>query len=30
MLLAAGGRAEGEELGLITLDKEIPPGTRVS
>lgn len=30
MLLAAGGRSEGEELGLITLDKEIPPGTRVS
>jgi methionyl-tRNA synthetase len=30
MLLAAGGRAEGEELGLVTLDKEIPPGTRVS
>ena len=30
MLLAAGGRAEGEELGLITLDKEIPPGTRIS
>jgi len=30
MLLAAGGRAQGEELGLVTLDKEIPPGTRVS
>jgi methionyl-tRNA synthetase len=30
MLLAAGGRAEGEELGLVTLDKEIPPGSRVS
>jgi methionyl-tRNA synthetase len=30
MLLAAGGRAEGEELGLITLDTDIPPGTRVS
>jgi methionyl-tRNA synthetase len=30
MLLAAGGRGDGEELGLITLDKEIPPGTRVS
>jgi methionyl-tRNA synthetase len=30
MLLAAGGRAEGEDLGLVTLDKEIPPGTRVS
>ena len=30
MLLAAGGRAPGEDLGLVTLDKEIPPGTRVS
>lgn len=30
MLLAAGGRAEGEELGLVTLDTDIPPGTRVS
>jgi methionyl-tRNA synthetase len=30
MLLAAGGRKPGEELGLITLDKEIPAGTRVS
>jgi methionyl-tRNA synthetase len=30
MLLAAGGRAEGETLGLVTLDKEIAPGTRVS
>ncbi|MCC7371704.1 MAG: methionine--tRNA ligase subunit beta [Chloroflexi bacterium] len=30
MLLAAGGRGEGEQLGLITLDKEIPAGTRVS
>jgi methionyl-tRNA synthetase len=30
MLLAAGGRAEGEDLGLVTLDKSIPPGTRVS
>ena len=30
MLLAAGGRGEGETLGLLTLDKEIPPGTRVS
>jgi methionyl-tRNA synthetase len=30
MLLAAGGREEGQTLGLITLDKEIPPGTRVS
>lgn len=30
MLLAAGGRAPGEELGLITLDTDIAPGTRVS
>lgn len=30
MLLAAGGRAEGDELGLVTLDNDIPPGTRVS
>jgi methionyl-tRNA synthetase len=30
MLLAAGGRAPGEDLGLLTLDKPIPPGTRVS
>ena len=30
MLLAAGGRAPGEELGLVTLDTDIPPGTRVS
>lgn len=30
MLLAAGGRAEGETLGVVTLDREIPPGTRVS
>ena len=30
MLLAAGGRAPGEELGLVTLDSDIPPGTRVS
>jgi methionyl-tRNA synthetase len=30
MLLAAGGRGPGEDLGLVTLDKEIPPGTRVS
>lgn len=30
MLLAAGGRNPGEDLGLVTLDKEIPPGTRVS
>jgi methionyl-tRNA synthetase len=30
MLLAAGGRGPGQELGLITLDNDIPPGTRVS
>jgi hypothetical protein len=30
MLLAAGGRAEGEPLGVVTLNEEIPPGTRVS
>jgi methionyl-tRNA synthetase len=30
MLLAAGGRAEGEDLGVVTFDREIPPGTRVS
>jgi methionyl-tRNA synthetase len=30
MLLAAGGRKPGEELGLITLDKDIPAGTRAS
>ena len=30
MLLAAGGRGEGEALGVVTLDREIPPGTRVS
>lgn len=30
MLLAAGGRGPGEELGLLTLDTDIPPGTRVS
>jgi methionyl-tRNA synthetase len=30
MLLAAGGRGPGEELGLVTLDSDIPPGTRVS
>ena len=30
MLLAAGGRGPGEALGLITLDTDIPPGTRVS
>ena len=30
MLLAAGGRGPGEQLGLVTLDSDIPPGTRVS
>jgi methionine--tRNA ligase beta chain len=30
MLLAAGGRGAVEELGLLTLDNDIPPGTRVS
>ena len=30
MLLAAGGRGPGEELGLVMLDRDIPPGTRVS
>jgi methionyl-tRNA synthetase len=30
MLLAAGGRGPGETLGLVTLDTDIPPGTRVS
>ncbi len=30
MLLAAGGRSPGEDLGLVTLDKPIPAGTRVS
>jgi methionyl-tRNA synthetase len=30
MLLAAGGRAPGERLGLVTLDSDVPPGTRVS
>jgi methionyl-tRNA synthetase len=30
MLLAAGGRADGEDLGVVTFDREIPPGTRVS
>ena len=29
MLLAAGGHEPGEALGLVTLDVEIPPGTRV-
>ena len=30
MLLAAGGRAPGEDLGLVILDKPLPAGTRVS
>ncbi len=30
MLLAAGGHDPGKALGLVTLDIEIPPGTRVS
>jgi len=30
MLLAAGGRPDGEPLGVVTLDVEIPAGTRVS
>ena len=30
MLLAAGGRGDVAELGLLTLDNDIPPGTRVS
>jgi methionyl-tRNA synthetase len=30
MLLAAGGRGPGETLGLVTLDSDIAPGTRVS
>jgi methionyl-tRNA synthetase len=29
MLLAAGGRAPGEPLGLLTVDSTIPNGTRV-
>jgi methionyl-tRNA synthetase len=29
MLLAAGGRAEGADLGLLVVEREIPPGTRV-
>lgn len=29
MLLAAGGRGPGANLGVLTLDREIPPGTRV-
>ncbi|MCC6179515.1 MAG: methionine--tRNA ligase subunit beta [Chloroflexi bacterium] len=30
MLLAAGGRGPGQDLGLVILDKDIPAGTRVS
>ena len=30
MLLAAGGRAEGEEFALLTPDRNVPPGTAVS
>jgi len=30
MLLAAGGRAEGEEFSLLTPDRDVPPGTVVS
>ncbi|MFN0070229.1 MAG: methionine--tRNA ligase subunit beta [Chloroflexota bacterium] len=30
MLLAAGGRAEGQEFSLLTPDREVPPGTAVS
>jgi methionine--tRNA ligase beta chain len=30
MLLAAGGRAEGEEFSLLTPDRNVPPGTAVS
>ncbi|MFN0070232.1 MAG: hypothetical protein ACKVVP_01920 [Chloroflexota bacterium] len=30
MLLAAGGRAEGQEFSLLTPDREVPPGTPVS
>jgi methionine--tRNA ligase beta chain len=30
MLLAAGGRAEGEEFSLLAPDREVPPGTAVS
>jgi methionine--tRNA ligase beta chain len=30
MLLAAGGRAEGEEFSLLTPDRHVPPGTAVS
>lgn len=30
MLLAAGGRTPGQTLALLSVDAEIPPGTRVS
>lgn len=30
MLLAGGGRLEGEEFALLTPDRELPPGTAVS
>src|SRR4051794_20729372 len=30
MLLAAGGRVEGEEFSLLTPDRDVPPGTAVS
>jgi methionine--tRNA ligase beta chain len=30
MLLAAGGRAEGEEFSLLTPDRDVAPGTAVS
>lgn len=30
MLLAAGGREPGADLGLVILDRDIPAGTRVS
>lgn len=29
MILAAGGRGPGQDLGLLTVDKPIPAGTRV-
>lgn len=30
MLLAAGGRAEGQEFSLLKPDRDVPPGTAVS
>lgn len=30
MLLAAGGRAEGEDFALLSPDRDLPPGTAVS